>query len=142
MKLRRESCVCWISTNPDSVGYQRIQILLDTSKPLIPGFSMEQPRKTPVWVSFKYERISYVCYSCGFLGYNKKFCLVRFQTTQHNPILGLIMRAMTISPKKFIQDGSNPIQKNEFNDNIQRKQPDKEATQDKKEDNINTVNSR
>lgn len=43
----------------------RVQILVDTSKPLKTGCFMNREDDTPLWLALKYKRLSDFCYLCG-----------------------------------------------------------------------------
>ncbi|KAF5477140.1 hypothetical protein F2P56_003812 [Juglans regia] len=51
-----------------------IRIKVEITKPLKQGFMMPRVGNHEVWVAFKYEKLSDICYACGRLGHSQIFC--------------------------------------------------------------------
>lgn len=54
----------------------RVQVMLDTRKPLIPGYYRKRQEAEPCWVPLKDEKISDFCYACGRIGHTQSACEV------------------------------------------------------------------
>jgi hypothetical protein len=54
--------------------YLRIQVNIDTSQPLKPGFHLPRSGKNDLWISFRYERLGDYCTKCGLIGHKKLGC--------------------------------------------------------------------
>ncbi|KAL8462316.1 hypothetical protein ACS0TY_032575 [Phlomoides rotata] len=52
----------------------RVRIRLDVTKPLKQGMTVARKNDSPIWVPFKYERLSSLCFFCGMLGHMKREC--------------------------------------------------------------------
>ena len=52
----------------------RIRVCLSLSKPILPGLWASRKGKDPLWLNFKYERLPHLCYSCGIISHETKFC--------------------------------------------------------------------
>jgi hypothetical protein len=64
-------------------SYLRLRVLIKLQCPLIPGFTYHRPPKAPVWVQYRYERLSEYCYFCGRLGHPSYECLVADRPLSH-----------------------------------------------------------
>ena len=65
------------STNPQETeggSFVRIRVSLDVTIPLCRGRLVSIGGDKEVWVSFKYERFSNICYWCGCFDHNDKDC--------------------------------------------------------------------
>lgn len=58
----------------EQVRFLRIRVDIPLSKPLQRGALVISPEGDKTWVAFKYERIVGLCYLCGHLGHEVKFC--------------------------------------------------------------------
>lgn len=47
------------------IAYLRALVMVDLSQPLYLGFPLERPNKSPIWIQYRYERISEWCLHCG-----------------------------------------------------------------------------
>jgi hypothetical protein len=64
-------------------SYLRLRVLIKLQCPLISGFTYHRPPKAPVWVQYRYERLSEYCYFCGRLGHPSYECLVADRPLSH-----------------------------------------------------------
>lgn len=55
-------------------GVMRVQVIIDVSKPLSRGRKITLDNGINGWVSFKFERLPYICYRCGCLTHSDKDC--------------------------------------------------------------------
>ncbi|KAK9993305.1 hypothetical protein SO802_023008 [Lithocarpus litseifolius] len=53
-------------------GFIRVQVKVDISKPLCRGKVISLENGKELWVSFKYERLSNLCYWCGSLTHDDR----------------------------------------------------------------------
>lgn len=44
--------------------YIKYKVEVDLHKPVVPGWTLDRGTKSPVWIEFKYERLSNICFSC------------------------------------------------------------------------------
>lgn len=54
--------------------FLRFRVSVDLRAPLCPGLKITHDGLTPIYVSFKYERLSNFCYACGRLGHDDDTC--------------------------------------------------------------------
>lgn len=54
--------------------YMRIKVELEVGKSLKKGMWVRREEASPVWVEFKYERLSSFCFNCGMLDHTEKTC--------------------------------------------------------------------
>ncbi|XP_052113715.1 uncharacterized protein LOC127744907 [Arachis duranensis] len=77
--------------------YLRIRVSIDITKALPTGFWLDREELPPLWVFFRYERLSdSYCFNCGILGHEKKTCkyptaMACWDTTKrkYSPSLGV-----------------------------------------------------
>ncbi|PRQ22392.1 putative transcription factor interactor and regulator CCHC(Zn) family [Rosa chinensis] len=55
-------------------GFVRVRVNINTQHPLVPGVWIRCGSNPPLWVEFRYERISLFCYNCGRLSHSERFC--------------------------------------------------------------------
>ncbi|XP_060673331.1 uncharacterized protein LOC132803803 [Ziziphus jujuba] len=60
-------------TNIIGMKYMRLQVEVDTSKPLLKGF-FQKVGNGGSWIKFAYERLAEFCYNCGKLEHGKGIC--------------------------------------------------------------------
>ena len=60
--------------------FMRVQVNIDVSKPLSQGSKISLDNGKDMWVSFKYERLSNICYWCGCLTQSDKDCNLWFNS--------------------------------------------------------------
>lgn len=56
-------------------SYLRVQVEFDLEAPLQPGFYLPRAQGPPVWIVFKYERLSSLCLVCGSLTHTMGTCI-------------------------------------------------------------------
>jgi hypothetical protein len=49
------------------------RVAIDTTRPLVLGFSLPRTGKSAIWVRFLYECLADYCILCGLIGYQKNF---------------------------------------------------------------------
>jgi hypothetical protein len=57
-----------------STHHLRFRVAIDTTRPLVPGFSLPRPGKSAIWIRYLYERLADYCTFCGLIGHMKSFC--------------------------------------------------------------------
>lgn len=55
------------------IGYARVKIELDATKPLKPGILIQRKKKA-FWQPIVYENLPVVCYWCGRIGHTDETC--------------------------------------------------------------------
>ncbi|CAL1405002.1 unnamed protein product [Linum trigynum] len=71
-------------TNTDARGWRRffrVMVEVDFREPIPTGFEYPVGKRS-VWVSFKYERLSDLCYFCGKIGHPIHLCEIREENRQ------------------------------------------------------------
>lgn len=71
--------------------YLRVKIRVNTDSPLQPGFYIPRGGQEPIWLTFKYERLSSVCLHCGRIDHSIGQCMEEDQHPYHYH-LGAAMR--------------------------------------------------
>jgi hypothetical protein len=61
-----------------------MRVVLDVSKPLVPGFHLPHPRLPSLGIKFLYERLADYCTLCGLMGHCKSFCPAPTQPGPHD----------------------------------------------------------
>ncbi|XP_021731496.1 uncharacterized protein LOC110698385 [Chenopodium quinoa] len=80
--------------------YRRVRVMIDVEKPLRRYQWMKDKTGKEVRVDFKYERLPYLCFSCGIIGHSEKDCVnVPDEEKLQKLGWGLFLRA---SPRKGI----------------------------------------
>ena len=67
--------------------FSRIQVEVAIAKPLLPGFFLPRADLPDLWISLKYEKLADVCYNCGTIGHEDRYCSAscfRLQNPQGN----------------------------------------------------------
>ncbi|KAF4393869.1 hypothetical protein F8388_018360 [Cannabis sativa] len=54
-------------------GYFTFKVWCDITKPLFPGFLFPSEGKK-IWLPFRYDRLPFMCFNCGFLGHDTRVC--------------------------------------------------------------------
>ncbi|KAL8554502.1 hypothetical protein ACS0TY_002617 [Phlomoides rotata] len=71
-------CGTLIEIDPESINgigrSARLKVRVDIQKPLKKGLNLEMKNSKPLWINFKYERLTSFCYYCGMLGHMKWEC--------------------------------------------------------------------
>ena len=65
-----------VDVGEDGIGwsrYLRIQVNIDLRKPLERGRTLNLEGK-PIWIPFKYEKLSAFCFQCGCINHGNKGC--------------------------------------------------------------------
>ncbi|KAB1225848.1 hypothetical protein CJ030_MR1G005227 [Morella rubra] len=91
----RSSNRSWAAT------FVRVRVLLNIPCPLVLGFLMIREGKPPVWIQFKYERISSFCFNCGRLGHAADFCSLPPEHKEGMNQFGPLMKANGVEYRIF-----------------------------------------
>ena len=67
-------------------GFIRVQVTVDISQPLCRGRVISLENGKELWVSFKYERLSNLCYWCGSLMHDDRDCELRLESEGTLPV--------------------------------------------------------
>ncbi|KAL2933765.1 hypothetical protein RDABS01_016884 [Bienertia sinuspersici] len=54
--------------------YRRVKVMLDVMKPLRIYQRIKNKEGKVIKVDYKYERLPFLCFMCGIMGYNEKDC--------------------------------------------------------------------
>lgn len=65
----------------------KFKIEIDLHKPIVPGWTLDRETDTPVWITFKYERLPNVCFNCRRFDHETRLCF-HASSGQSNTILG------------------------------------------------------
>jgi hypothetical protein len=57
-----------------STHHLRFRVAIDTTRPLVPRFSLPRTSKSAIWIRYLYERLADYCTLCGLIGHQKSFC--------------------------------------------------------------------
>lgn len=60
--------------------YICIRVDINTTKPLFPGFFLPRPSLSDLWINLKYEKLPKICFRCGLLGHDSRFCDINHKT--------------------------------------------------------------
>ena len=73
------------SWQSDQAKFMRVHMELEIDKPLRRGAYIVSSEEERLWLTFKYERLPTVCFICGKLGHDKKYCpaIKDWQTACH-----------------------------------------------------------
>lgn len=55
-------------------GTLRFMAHIDINKPLFSGFFMKREKLKDLWLQFEYEKLPKICYKCGVISHEQKFC--------------------------------------------------------------------
>ncbi|KAK3042161.1 hypothetical protein RJ639_001281 [Escallonia herrerae] len=55
-------------------GYMRLRVDINIEEALPKGFIMKRTGVKDIWVHFRYERLPDLCFGCGHLGHDQKWC--------------------------------------------------------------------
>ena len=66
-------------------SYVRLRVEVDTAVPITAGFFLEREGKSKLWVQFRYERLSQICFKCGIIGHDHQGCPEEFQVMLGSP---------------------------------------------------------
>lgn len=72
--------------------YLRIKVEINVVDPLSVGFSWTNDKGQEKWATFKFERLSELCYGCGCLGHSSQVCVKEILMDHQNegrPLYGL-----------------------------------------------------
>ncbi|KAF4369756.1 hypothetical protein F8388_018813 [Cannabis sativa] len=56
------------------MGTLRFRATIDLSKPLFSGFFLRRPGIKDLWLQYQYEKLPKICYKCGLMTHEQKFC--------------------------------------------------------------------
>lgn len=71
--------------------YVKFKVEVDIHRPIVPGWTLDRGELTPIWISFKYERLPNICFNCGRFDHDTKSC--SSDLTTGNARFGPWMRA-------------------------------------------------
>lgn len=77
------------------LGYLRIRVLLDLTKPLLTGFYLKRVGKKDSWIRFLYERLSDFCYDCGRVSHVRAECRFSKESSESGMKFGPELRAIS-----------------------------------------------
>ncbi|OMO73078.1 reverse transcriptase [Corchorus capsularis] len=78
----------------------RMKVKVNIEDPLKTGFNLKRRDKPYIWVSFKYERLPDLCFTCGRIGHVAKDCIYRLDD-QPKENYGHWMKATQAKQKQF-----------------------------------------
>lgn len=55
-------------------SFMRVRVQLDITQPLVTGCWVPRKDLPKVWIVFKYEKLMDVCFKCGVIGHEQKYC--------------------------------------------------------------------
>ena len=58
----------------EQARFLRVRVDIPFNKPLHRGGNILNLDEEKTWVNFKYERLPFFCYVCGYLGHDEKHC--------------------------------------------------------------------
>lgn len=64
----------------------RVKVELDIRLPLSPGFYFSPDLETMIWVAFKYEHLSSLCYKCGKIEHLMNTCEAKIPHPSHEDL--------------------------------------------------------
>ena len=70
----------------DQARFLRIRVEIPLNKPLRRGSPVISLEGDKALVAFKYERLVGLCYRCGMLGHEEKYCIVSLETAKREQI--------------------------------------------------------
>ncbi|KAF4379507.1 hypothetical protein G4B88_018203 [Cannabis sativa] len=56
------------------MGTLRFRATVELSKPLFSGFFLRRPGIKDVWLQYQYEKLPRICFKCGLMTHEQKFC--------------------------------------------------------------------
>jgi hypothetical protein len=68
---------------PTRKSFLRFRVKLNLLNPLVPGFTHHRLPNAPIWIQYKYERLSDYCYICGRIGHLSFACPVDPRPPDH-----------------------------------------------------------
>lgn len=54
--------------------FPKFRIELASDEPIINGFFLERQTRKPTWIHFKYARLPAICFNCGRMNHDSRFC--------------------------------------------------------------------
>ena len=62
--------------------FMRLKVLLDINKPIPRKMKIKKDGGSWIWIRFKYEHLPTICFFCGIIGHQEKFCEKSFDRPQ------------------------------------------------------------
>lgn len=52
-------------TRDEILKYIKFRIEISLELPIVPGWTLDRDKDSPVWIDFKYEKLPNICFCCG-----------------------------------------------------------------------------
>lgn len=96
-----------IESSPDGIllgrSFLRVRVVINLSQPLPKGFWLRKrtAQMKDLWISYKYEKLSDFCYSCGRIGHDNRGCKFRPHEDAHGSVYDAKIRASVAKRAPF-----------------------------------------
>lgn len=75
-----------VDSESNSCDFMRVKVVLDVRLPFSPGFYFRPDLSTMLWVAFKYECLSGLCYKCGMIDHLMNSCEPKLPHPYHDDL--------------------------------------------------------